>query len=197
MNFNYVVLLLLTTMNAQALAGLKILNRAPSAIATSQMLNVSAEPQPCLNNCCITKFDLEKDTQQFVKLFADNETWFGNFILEYHGLLGRGLGNVKVLKNGNQLAGFILIALMNDSTNNELIALVCYLAIDPKFQRQGLAQFLLQHEIKLLKERGIKKIKLGVDPRNTNAQKLYEKMGFAKEQTASTEWLSYSLDLTK
>jgi ribosomal protein S18 acetylase RimI-like enzyme len=47
---------------------------------------------------------------------------------------------------------------------------------------KGIGTLLLKKVIKIIKSKGIKKIRLSVDLKNTGAQRLYERFGFKKTQ---------------
>lgn len=55
---------------------------------------------------------------------------------------------------------------------------IMQLAVAPRFQRQGLGRWMMQHEIDRKRSAGMKKILLEVRASNRAAQKLYTSLGF-------------------
>lgn len=60
------------------------------------------------------------------------------------------------------------------------------LCVNPKFQNKGVGKAAMLYIEKLLKEQGIKAIRLDVFSQNPFSQKLYEKFGF--KQTGIADW---------
>ena len=74
-------------------------------------------------------------------------------------------------RNGN-IAGFILFSLFEDQCVIELIA------VDQKFQSQGVGKSMVNAMESTVLERGIRKIKVGTQVNNIKAVKFYISMGF-------------------
>ncbi|KZT71621.1 acyl-CoA N-acyltransferase [Daedalea quercina L-15889] len=53
-----------------------------------------------------------------------------------------------------------------------------HIDILPDYQRQGWGRRLMTRAIEYLKERGLDRLWLGLDPRNENAKKFYRRLGF-------------------
>jgi len=55
------------------------------------------------------------------------------------------------------------------------------IAIDPPYQRQGIASALMEHVIDRLRARGAKLVRLEVRKSNAGAQQFYSKLGFQQQ----------------
>ncbi|KUO40881.1 MAG: hypothetical protein AVW06_05040 [Hadesarchaea archaeon DG-33-1] len=55
------------------------------------------------------------------------------------------------------------------------------IAIDPPYQRQGIASTLMEHVIDRLRARGAKLVRLEVRKSNAGAQQFYSKLGFRQQ----------------
>lgn len=55
------------------------------------------------------------------------------------------------------------------------------IAIDPPYQRQGIASALMEHVIDRLRARGAKLVRLEVRKSNAGAQQFYSKLGFRQQ----------------
>jgi len=82
--------------------------------------------------------------------------------------------------------------LMNDSIVDEQAALIVYLGVIPRWRRRGLARAMIHHALQYAYQRGMKKISLAADSRNTPAVKLYRQEGFIpiKQQDAFIKYSS-------
>lgn len=79
--------------------------------------------------------------------------------------------NLKIISEG-KIVGFCITQVVVDE------ATLFNIAIDPAYQRQGLAKQLLTHLIEQLEQRGIATIWLEVRASNTKAINLYQALGF-------------------
>ncbi len=86
------------------------------------------------------------------------------FVLNYHSFSSVSLGKVVVL--------------------NDLFVL-------PKYRNQGIAERLIQCSFRLAKETGAIRVDLGTAKDNLNAQRLYEKIGFVRDD----EFYAYSYSI--
>ena len=60
-----------------------------------------------------------------------------------------------------------------------------YLAVDPAYQRQGLASQIMAHAEQTLRARGCPKINLQVRSSNTDVLAFYERLGFSTDSVTS------------
>ncbi|MGA2266572.1 MAG: GNAT family N-acetyltransferase [Phycisphaerae bacterium] len=75
---------------------------------------------------------------------------------------------------GGAAAGCVL---MNDSTAGYSAEIV-YLGVAPRFRGQGLGRCMLRHAAADAKARGLERIELAVDDKNSYAKRLYESEGY-------------------
>ncbi len=82
-----------------------------------------------------------------------------------------------VALDGESVAGFVAIKLDGESKMGEIYMI----AVDPEFQRRGVAAQLTRHALDQMKEAGMKEamVETGADPGHAPARATYEKMGFA------------------
>ncbi|KZT12760.1 acyl-CoA N-acyltransferase [Laetiporus sulphureus 93-53] len=59
-----------------------------------------------------------------------------------------------------------------------------HIDILPEYQRQGWGRTLIARAVKHLEEKGLTRVWLGLDPRNTGAKRFYEKLGFRELEGA-------------
>jgi ribosomal protein S18 acetylase RimI-like enzyme len=79
-----------------------------------------------------------------------------------------------VMKDGSKIIGF---GLVKDREYDTHLDLIC---VHPKYQGKGYSKIILRQIITSLKNQEIKSLTLGVDPVNSAALSLYEKIGFKK-----------------
>jgi len=93
-------------------------------------------------------------------------------------------GKIFVVEND----GFIIsiAEFMRDFSEKKV--LLYGLCTQKKYLRQGCAEFLMLESEKRLKELGIDKIELTVDPKNFSALKLYEKLGYKQIEYRESEY---------
>jgi ribosomal protein S18 acetylase RimI-like enzyme len=68
------------------------------------------------------------------------------------------------------------------------------IAVSENVQGKGVGSFLMDCFIESLKDR-VKGLRLGVNPRNTRAIRLYEKFGFIRYAAGAGGYLQMKLDL--
>jgi ribosomal protein S18 acetylase RimI-like enzyme len=83
----------------------------------------------------------------------------------------------SVALDGDTVAGFVAIKLDAESKMGEIYMI----AVDPDFQRRGIAAALTQHALDRMKQAGMTDVMVetGADPGHAPARATYEKMGFA------------------
>jgi ribosomal protein S18 acetylase RimI-like enzyme len=95
--------------------------------------------------------------------------------------------------------------------NDQLVGLVAMYANDPsktcahitnvslelEYQRQGIAQTLLENAIAFARQHHFLRINLQVNPKNTQAMKLYLKFGFTINPPVKADDVEMTLTLTK
>jgi ribosomal protein S18 acetylase RimI-like enzyme len=79
-----------------------------------------------------------------------------------------------VIEDGSKIIGF---GLVKDREYDTHLDLIC---VHPKYQGKGYSKIIFQKIITSLKNQEIKSLTLGVDPVNSTAVSLYEKIGFKK-----------------
>jgi len=147
----------------------------------------------------VSEYDSIRDKQEIFELFKKN--WdmlegssvqnLGEFKLSLQDpehlkkrlfLANTDSGQLKVLRNSDELVGFIFYSMGIENKK----ALIKRLAINEKFKRKGCGQYLLNHAINDLKTMGACRVRIGVFANNTSAIKLYKnKMGFQPTQSNS------------
>ncbi len=82
-----------------------------------------------------------------------------------------------VALDGETVAGFVALKLDAESKMGEIYMI----AVDPDFQRRGVAATLTQHALDRMKQSGMTEamVETGADPGHAPARATYEKMGFA------------------
>ncbi|MHA1933499.1 MAG: GNAT family N-acetyltransferase [Promethearchaeota archaeon] len=90
-----------------------------------------------------------------------------------------------VIKDGSKVIGF---GLVKDREYDTHLDIIC---VHPKYKGKGYSKTILRQIITSLKNQEIKSLTLGVDPVNSTAHSLYEKVGFKK--ISSIIELSYVL----
>ncbi|EGN76243.1 acetyltransferase [Idiomarina sp. A28L] len=79
-----------------------------------------------------------------------------------------------VAQTNREICGYVLAA--PGEAKNEAWIMSALIGAD--YRGQGVGSILLQHALEELVSQGFKSIQLSVAPENTNALKLYEKLGF-------------------
>lgn len=84
--------------------------------------------------------------------------------------------DVWVASEGSQTVGFVALKVDVESLMGEIYMI----AVDPDFQRRGIATALTNHSLKCLKEAGMSvvMVETGGDPGHAPARGAYESMGF-------------------
>lgn len=85
--------------------------------------------------------------------------------------------NVWVALDGETIAGFVAVKLDADSRTGEIYMV----AVDPDFQRRGIAVALTEFAVDAMKEAGMETamVETGADPGHAPARATYEKAGFS------------------
>jgi ribosomal protein S18 acetylase RimI-like enzyme len=83
----------------------------------------------------------------------------------------------------------------NDPTG--VYAHITNVSLEQQFQGQGIAQKLLENAIAYTYQNHFSFINLQVNPKNSQAMKLYHKFGFATTTSASVDAVEMTLTLTK
>ena len=84
--------------------------------------------------------------------------------------------NVYVASEGSQIVGFVALKLHTEDHMGEIYMI----AVDPDFQRRGIATALTNHSLAWLKQAGMTMVMVetGGDPGHAPARRTYESTGF-------------------
>jgi diamine N-acetyltransferase len=86
---------------------------------------------------------------------------------------------VLVAETGNRIVGYLLIFIDTHSIRKtNPIAEVENMFIDREYRKHGIGTELMKEAIKLIKEKGIKRIDVEVEAQNFEAIKFYKSIGF-------------------
>ena len=98
-------------------------------------------------------------------------------------LSGHGKSNQVFLARSadGQLAGYIWVEELKSGFTGELQAYILNIYVVEEFRGQGIGAILMTHADTWARERGYKRIGLGVSARNAAAIQLYEKLGYVTE----------------
>lgn len=88
----------------------------------------------------------------------------------------------------NEAIGFVLNYFSFSSVSQGKIIILNDLFVDSEYRKNGVAETLIQKSIDLAEEIGAVKVDLGTAKDNYGAQRLYERLGFAKDN----EFFAYS-----
>ena len=89
---------------------------------------------------------------------------------------------VLVHKTGGKIAGISCTCIYAHNHEKGAVVWVRMIAVAPEFQGRGIGRNLLAQTLQYGVERGAKRAFLHVDLRNKSAVKLYESMGFIRDQ---------------
>ncbi len=92
---------------------------------------------------------------------------------QFHGKM-----SIKLLYRDREPAGFVTYYMQTQYQGR-----ILFLVVDSKFQGTGCGRTLMLHAIEELTKMGAKTIKLFTRHENIRAQKLYESLGFVKEDS--------------
>ena len=95
------------------------------------------------------------------------------------------------LNNENQPAGFVQNYYCFSSVSLGRIVILNDLFVVPKFRKQGIAEKLIRKTFDHAAAIGAVRVDLGTEKTNTTAQKIYERIGFIKEE----DFYNYSYSL--
>lgn len=116
---------------------------------------------------------VEQNINSFCRIAADipHEKWvLENYLYD---LPDKWLNSIALInKISGELAGFIIA-----STKEKVVHIHKY-AVDPAYRSHGFGDYLLNSLEQILKDRGLQKISLYIDPQNTGARKFYERNEF-------------------
>ncbi|KAF9008943.1 acyl-CoA N-acyltransferase [Cyathus striatus] len=115
------------------------------------------------------------DTRAYEKYAAEH--WWPNLAQKYPPSLATkpaDVGYMKLLKNMH----------VAPEANIQFSPAHLHIDIMEEFQRQGWGRKLIDRAIAHLKDEGLHGVWLGMDPRNNEARKFYEKLGFKKLEGA-------------
>ena len=83
---------------------------------------------------------------------------------------------ILILKQDGGIIGYLKVSVLEN--NYEKFGYIDNIFVKKKFRKKGLGTKLIFNVIKELKKKKVKICTLGVDIKNKNALKLYEKLGF-------------------
>jgi ribosomal protein S18 acetylase RimI-like enzyme len=141
-------------------------------------------PVPVISDSVIP-FEYARDADTIKQIFTDDRYWLlstPDYDVDY--MLQERAPNkreprykgkliIKVLRENNQLVGFICYYL-----KNFFLGQVLFVDVKPEFRGKGYAQQLMKHAIADMKKQGATMITLVTRTSNTSAQAVYKKLGF-------------------
>ena len=77
------------------------------------------------------------------------------------------------------VVGFIVLTTRTTAAEN-MEGRILSIATDLAYKRRGIGKALINHTINMMREKGVRRIRLEVKTNNTNAQRFYYKIGFQK-----------------
>lgn len=156
--------------------------------------------------CCaqgpIYEYNELRDTREMVDLFERNLYWLTvqddsssfKFYLRHRTHSGNPLDfgrmSIKVLREHDQLIGFITY-FMDDASTGDIL----FVAVNEDFRGKGYAKKLMRYAMDDLQQRGAQKIKLVTRPSNLSGHALYKRLGFV--ETHSNDVFSYFTHFVK
>lgn len=84
--------------------------------------------------------------------------------------------------NTSNLAGFVLNYHSFSSVSQGKIVILNDLFVVPEYRKKGIAERLINSAFDLAKQVGVIRVDLGTGKDNATAQRLYEKIGFVKDE---------------
>ena len=79
-------------------------------------------------------------------------------------------------KDGNTIVGFLIGTLITYIFRKT--GYIDDIFVKREFRKKGIASLLIKNFIQITEKKGARKFRLGVNPKNKNAIKLYKKLGF-------------------
>jgi len=95
---------------------------------------------------------------------------------EFEKILSQKGSNLLILEIGGGVAGYMIYTMQKNTQKS--FAYLDDIFIKKDFRKQGYGKKLVKHFMEIAKEKGIKKMGLGVRVENKNAIKLYRELGF-------------------
>lgn len=139
------------------------------------------------------------------KFLKQNKGYLFSYIMIHPGLLFKAVIREQIklaldlLFESNKKEGKYEIAesiKSLDVQNNKQISILS-IAVDPKYQRMGMGELLMDHAEVIAKDHHYDMLRLTVHPENTSAVRFYEKMGW-KKIVAGGQWEGQMIkDLSK
>lgn len=138
----------------------------------------------------ISFYNDARDNKEIHQIFKENWYWliasFPTYEPDYVNYMFKGknagldprfagLLNTKVLRENNQLVGFVAYYMENWYEGR-----ILFLAVREMFRGKGYAEKLLESAVEDLKTRGATKVVLLTRQSNLRAQKVYKRAGFAE-----------------
>ncbi len=116
------------------------------------------------------------------KAFLNKETVKKNIEKQIQDIYNSDNHKVFILKNTEELLGFILLQIVENHFTSETICFILEIFVDPKFRGKGIGNRLMELAEKFAEEKKIKKVVLNVANNNKIASSLYKKMGYVEEK---------------
>ncbi len=136
----------------------------------------------------IMAFDIDRDGKQILALFekewdwlipGDRSTYSPEVMLAYRAPHGdptyAGRMNLSVLREGDQLVGFVAWYLKNST-----LAFLNFVLVDPAFRGKRYAEKLVRHAMAAMTQKGVQKVTLVTRPWNKRARAVYDRMGYTQ-----------------
>ncbi len=158
-----------------------------------------------------TKCDIEKieslynDLNDYLAIRINYPGWIkGIYPIREDAVLGIEEGNLYVIKEGNIIAGSIILRHTPEKAYSKAdwgveldyndISVVYTLVVHPDYLKKGIGRRLIEFAIQYSKELNMKAIRLDVFEKNIPAISLYKKYGFQYIDTVDLGYGNYGLD---
>ncbi len=137
----------------------------------------------------IQEFQYERDSQEILNIFDQDWYWLvansrdeysPEFMLKYKAShqdpAFAGRMHLHVLREHDQFVGFVAYY----KKTNAALWFLNFVGVKPEFRGKGYAEILVRYALNDMKNNGAHTVELITRPSNTNARKLYTRLGFAE-----------------
>jgi ribosomal protein S18 acetylase RimI-like enzyme len=133
----------------------------------------------------ITSATIE-DLEQLIPLFDEYRKFYrkevspnsGNFLKER---ISQNDSTIFLAREGNSIVGFVQLYYTFSSLSLGKVAIINDLFVEPKSRKKKIGSMLISQAIEHGKEKKVSFLTLSTQIANTNAQELYKKLGFKKD----------------
>lgn len=153
------------------------------------------------NSSAVESFSYERDARDVTALFKEDYAWlstrsfdaaFVDWTLRTHSPNEyepeyQGMMNIDVIREKNQVAGFVTYYLLSP-----IVGRILFLEVGKDFRCKGYGEVLVRHAIQHFFKQGISLVQLLTRDNNYPAQKLYTRVGF-QEISRSEGFIYYAI----